>query len=125
MLVSCILGKEEYYPGDLLEATITVKNLAKIPLEVDLISAQLHGDYYLTKAVPEQLHYHTIKRPPIHTSLPDVVDLGFLRYYPLFIFIQLLYLGSRGISLYASQATIVECNYKFLPDSERKCLQFS
>lgn len=78
MYISCLPSKEEYYPGDLFESEITVKNIAKVPIEVDLISAQLHGDYYLTNEVESSLNYQTIKRPPIRTSLPDVVDLGFI-----------------------------------------------
>ena len=76
MFISCIPGKTVFYPGDLFEAEIIIKNIAKVPLEIDLVSAQLHGDYYLTNAIDSKYYYHTIKRPPIRTSLPDVVDLG-------------------------------------------------
>ncbi|KAH7832200.1 putative Rgp1 [Monocercomonoides exilis] len=102
MWISCLPSKEEYFPGELFEADITVRNVAKVPLEVELISAQLHGDFLLTTNVDDTYHYHTIRRPPISTSLPDPTDLG-----------------SRGFSIYASQAMIVECNYKFLPSEER------
>ena len=92
MFISCLPSKEEYYPGDLFEAEITLKNIAKVPLEVDLISAQLHGDYYLTSNVESNLHYHTIKRPPIRTSLPDVVDLG--------IFLSICLIHSYSVTFY-------------------------
>ncbi|KAA6388532.1 MAG: hypothetical protein EZS28_015943 [Streblomastix strix] len=103
MWLNCTLDKATQYPGDSFVATITVRNVSRQPIEVELISAQLHGDFLLNSIfASEQYAFPIVRRPPQSTSLPDVIDLG-----------------SRGFSIYATEPALIDCNHIFQPSEEK------
>ncbi|KAA6376162.1 MAG: hypothetical protein EZS28_028310 [Streblomastix strix] len=103
MWLNCTLDKATQYPGDSFVATITVRNVSRQPIEVELISAQLHGDFLLNSIfASEQYAFPIVRRPPQSTSLPDVIDLG-----------------SRGFSIYATEPSLIDINHIFQPSEEK------